>query len=412
MSTHVAANPLPPPANGSQHREISQDLHCQCPPPAAGKTVRNLVVCLDGAADQFSEKNTNIAELYSRLEKNDEQLTYYHYNGGVAMHAGSWNPLSSLKQAVAHTLEMVLAGDFKRVALNAYQWLAENYQAGDRIFLFGFSRGAYHARVIAGMIEKVGLLRKGDPDQFDSAYELYAAAKSEGDNARSGSKSSSNRPNVLCAHFKQMLSQPGARVHFVGAWDTVASVGVVKGPSLPETTTGMRHVCVFRHGLALDERRCKFLPEFANGGAGPSQAGIGNVKEVWFVGTHADVGGGNVPGIVGPAMHWMTSEALAHGLRAQPVSGWESFPPHPSLGWIWKIIEVLPVRRLSYKDAASTTRRLNLGRPREIKEGQLIHESVFKAIAEENYTPPPRLPSGLSWSLDSLAAHNMVERNV
>ncbi|KAI0052943.1 hypothetical protein FA95DRAFT_1601311 [Auriscalpium vulgare] len=412
MSTPVPTTSLSAPANGSQHGKISQVLRCQCPPPPAGKTARNLVICLDGAADQFREKNTNIAELYSRLEKNDQQVTYYHYNGGVAMRARSWNPFSTLKQAVAHTLEMVLAWDFKRVALNAYQWLAENYQTGDRIFLFGFSRGAYQARVIAGMIEKVGLLRKGDPDQFDSAYELYAAAKSEGDNARSGSKSSSNRPNVLCAHFKQMLSHPDARVHFVGAWDTVASVGIVKGPSLPETTTGMRHVCVFRHGLALDERRCKFLPEFVNGGNGPSKTASGNVKEVWFVGTHADVGGGNVPDILGPAMHWMTSEALAHGLRMQPVSGWQSFPPHPSLGWIWKIIEVLPVRRLSYRDAASTTRRLNLGRPRVMKEGQLVHESVFKAIAEERYMPPARLPSGLSWSIDSLAAHNMVERDV
>jgi uncharacterized protein (DUF2235 family) len=69
--------------------------------------------------------------------------------------------------------------------------------------------------------------------------------------------------------------------------DTVSSIGVARAPSLPETTTGMGHVCVFRHALALDERRVKFLPEYANGGTGPS--GKGNVKEVWFAGSHSDM---------------------------------------------------------------------------------------------------------------------------
>lgn len=69
--------------------------------------------------------------------------------------------------------------------------------------------------------------------------------------------------------------------------DTVSSVGFARKPSLPETTSGMAHVCAFRHALALDELRVKFLPEYADGGAGPS--GGGNVKEVWFAGSHSDM---------------------------------------------------------------------------------------------------------------------------
>ena len=61
----------------------------------------------------------------------------------------------------------------------------------------------------------------------------------------------------------------GAIAAYTTYRDTVSSVGITRGPTLPETTTGMRHVCVFRHALALDERRVKFLPEYANGGAGP-----------------------------------------------------------------------------------------------------------------------------------------------
>jgi hypothetical protein len=75
--------------------------------------------------------------------------------------------------------------------------------------------------------------------------------------------------------------------------DTVSSIGIAKGISLPETTTGMQHVCVFRHALALDERRVKFLPEYVNGGLGPlsnnNRSWHGNVKEVWFSGTHSDM---------------------------------------------------------------------------------------------------------------------------
>ena len=68
--------------------------------------------------------------------------------------------------------------------------------------------------------------------------------------------------------------------------DTVSSIGFLRGRILPETITGMTHVCAFRHALALDEKRVKFLPEFANGGGSPTG---GHVKEVWFAGSHSDM---------------------------------------------------------------------------------------------------------------------------
>jgi uncharacterized protein (DUF2235 family) len=81
--------------------------------------------------------------------------------------------------------------------------------------------------------------------------------------------------------------------------DTVSSIGFFRGRSLPETTTGMHHVCVFRHALALDELRVKFLPEYVNGGLGPAVSDEGpdfvkgrpgsDVKEVWFAGSHSDM---------------------------------------------------------------------------------------------------------------------------
>ena len=73
----------------------------------------------------------------------------------------------------------------------------------------------------------------------------------------------------------------------------MSSIGVVRGPSLPETVNGMKHVCFFRHALALDERRVKFLPEYVNGGHGPSEkddvTSGDKIKEVWFAGSHSDM---------------------------------------------------------------------------------------------------------------------------
>jgi uncharacterized protein (DUF2235 family) len=87
-----------------------------------------------------------------------------------------------------------------------------------------------------------------------------------------------------------MSNQPFTR-------DTVSSVGLIRKPSLPETASGMNHVCFFRHALALDERRVKFLPEYANGGAGPGpevepalpHRQEEKIKEVWFTGCHSDM---------------------------------------------------------------------------------------------------------------------------
>ena len=70
--------------------------------------------------------------------------------------------------------------------------------------------------------------------------------------------------------------------------DTVSSIGFSRGPSFPETISGMGHVRAFRHALSLHERRLKFLPEYANGGRGPIP-GLGDVKEVWFAGSHSDM---------------------------------------------------------------------------------------------------------------------------
>ncbi|KAJ3889763.1 hypothetical protein GG344DRAFT_51003, partial [Lentinula edodes] len=359
--------------------------------------------------------NSNVVELYSRLVKNKTQLTYY--NSGIGTYARpSWTSWSYLKQVFNHTVDMAIAWNFERIVLSAYQWLSENYEDGDQIFLFGFSRGAYQVRVIAGMIERVGLLHKGNNDQIPFAYELYSATVIEGNYM------------ALARHFKEALSRPEVKVHFVGAWDTVSSIGIARGPTLPETTTGMKHVNIFRHALALDERRVKFLPEFVNGGLGPADKSLddskigNNVKEVWFAGSHSDIGGGNTynPGLdrFGPALRWMTYEAISHGLKMDPFRGeWTPLDVNESLTGFWKLLEFIPFRRLTYEDKSKTikwqrVRPPHNGRPRGVQRGQLVHESVIMKQKETpSYVPMAHLFDGIKWEETSLENNHLVEKD-
>ncbi|KJA20870.1 hypothetical protein HYPSUDRAFT_1090180 [Hypholoma sublateritium FD-334 SS-4] len=295
---------------------------CTCVNP----TGRNLVICIDGTLNQFNEKNSNVVELYSLLVKNQDQLTYY--NSGIGTYVkdsnglSSWLSLDSWSQWGSQTMDIMIAWNLKARILDAYQWLAENYVDGDRIFLFGFSRGAYQVRVIAGMLHRVGLLHKGNKEQIPFAYELYMKSAAD---------------DRLCVHFRNIFSRPRVRAHFIGAWDTVSSVGLFQGTRLPETSNGMKHVCAFRHALALDERRVKFLPEYANDGAAPQGE---NVKEVWFAGSHSDMYAGT---LFGPALRWMTHEAAYFGLRLHPHKGeFGRIPLHLSMGWFWRVAEYIP----------------------------------------------------------------------
>ncbi|EIN07505.1 WD40 repeat-like protein [Punctularia strigosozonata HHB-11173 SS5] len=420
---------------------------CDCHSP----TARNIVVCIDGTANQFGLKNTNVVELFSGLEKSDDQLTYYNSGIGTFVKDSRTSP-RYWRQVFNHTVDMAIAWNFKRIVLDAYRWLSEEYKAGDRIFLFGFSRGAYQIRVLAGMIELVGLLCRGNNAQIVFAYELYISIIANGkrNGLERGQNNNAKDPmtdsgqgvvitdkkdpryaTALCKNFKSTLSQEGVKVHFVGAWDTVSSIGVARGPSLPETTNGMTHVCVFRHALALDELRVKFLPEYANGGAGPVSSARGdatsgaagqpkgNIKEVWFAGSHSDIGGGNTVNLnvdqFGPALRWMRHEATSCGLRVKPFRGtWRPFQPNLTMSLVWKFVELLPLRRLTYKTTPQSNSEdsqrwpPHLSSPRIVMEGQLIHQSAFEL---GDYKPRARLPGQVTWSKDELLRKGMLEKD-
>ncbi|KZV99911.1 WD40 repeat-like protein [Exidia glandulosa HHB12029] len=370
-------------------------LACQC--SAAG---RNLVVCIDGTSNQFSKKNTNIVELYSRLVKDRTQRTFY--NSGIGTYATpSWKSWTYYKQVVDHKIDLAIAWKFERILLSAYLWLSENWRPGDRIFLFGFSRGAYQVRALSAMIDAVGLIQRGNQDQIPFAYQLYAETRP----VDSGMKD----------RFKTTFSRE-VRVHFVGAWDTVSSVGVLRDKNLPGTADGMDHVCYFRHALALHERRIKFLPEYVRGGLGPVDASgpddlqTPHTKEVWFAGSHSDIGGGSAKNekmdLFGPSLRWMSFEATRLGLHLDKIPrDWNEQVISESLSWVWQVLEYLPLPRLAYTQKESTVAWPHRGKPRVIKAGQLVHESAKVCRASGRAVPS----DGMTW--DELASDSRVEKD-
>ncbi|KAJ7097715.1 hypothetical protein C8R44DRAFT_643175 [Mycena epipterygia] len=335
--------------------------HCKCSKKCEGKCgdklSRNLVVSIDGTSNQFGVYNTNVVELHSRIDPKN-QSKYYNCGIGTYVPDEAKATFEYVGQWIDNTIDLAIARNFKNIILEAYKWLSTTYQPGDKIFIFGFSRGAHQARTLAAMIEKVGLVDTGN----ESMIPLCEQPTSAGGRAK--------KAEQIARNFKSTFSRE-VRIHFAGLWDTVSSVGLVRGKP-PPLTSSAQHICIFRHALALDERRVKFLPEYVDGGGSAQQSdpkfASFDVKEVWFPSTHSDIGGGikkngNLNLSTVPLM-WMENEATLAGLRLLPrKSGgaWETRDLrkkdiHKSLKGVWWPLEYLPLSRLSFKTPHKVTR--------------------------------------------------------
>ncbi|KAG2141501.1 hypothetical protein BD769DRAFT_1349434, partial [Suillus cothurnatus] len=230
-------------------------------------------------------QTSHVFELYDNIAKDDEkQIAYYASGVGTYVRPEGF----VFVEQVLKNLDLAIAHSIRRNILEAYEWLSDRYHDGDAIFLFGFSRGAYQVRALAGMIHEVGLITPGNKGQIPNAFQYYCAINN-------------GKPKDVndAKEFKMQFSR-NVVIHFIGVWDTVSSVGVKKTKNFPSTDT-CDHICYFRHALALDERRVKFLPEYVYGGmsnrsdwhkfqvSAPPPTDEGRIKEVWFAGSHSDV---------------------------------------------------------------------------------------------------------------------------
>ncbi|KAJ3475673.1 hypothetical protein NLI96_g11682 [Meripilus lineatus] len=241
---------------------------------------------------------------------------------------------------------------------------------------------------------------------FAHAMEIYLNCEKKGANNEISLKS-----------FKKTLARE-ARVHFLGIWDTVSSIGF--GRSRPGTNNLHEYICFIRRALALDETRVKFLVEYLYGGesvpndvATSMRDGILRVKEVWFSGSHSDVGGGNMPneelnnGSV-PVL-WMVNQSSAAGLAVTPSridwvdAALKSMKPKSAMNLGYRALEILPFARKTYKSNDRICP--NPGSSNETKK---IHISTCFI---ENYQPLARFERGMEVSLADIVGQGIGKKD-
>lgn len=207
---------------------------------------RTLVLCFDGTGDQFDADNSNIVQLVASLKKSDRSKQMVYYQAGIGTYTAP-KIATPFMSSIRKTLDEMFAWNLHAHVMSGYEFLMQNYIAGDRICIFGFSRGAYTARSLAGMIHKVGLLPKDNFQQVPFAYKMFKRADHVG--------------WEQSTEFKKAFSVD-VNIEFVGVWDTVDSVGII--PKRLPFTTSNTIVRTFRHAVALDERRAKFKANLWN----------------------------------------------------------------------------------------------------------------------------------------------------
>ena len=253
---------------------------------------RRLVLLFDGTWNK-PESNTNVERLRRLIAPHDgngiEQLVNYIPGVGV-------------KPGLTHLLGGAFGYGLSNHVIDGYRWLCATWQPGDVLYLFGFSRGAYTARSLAGLIRKCGLLRRGTDgnvtkDDVATAYDFYRDIGSKPDDAVAVAFRASHSVEI--------------EIHFIGVWDTVGSLGI------PDTAswfpfararyqfhdTELSKIVKYAYqALALDEHRADFKPALWTRNPDTLKAGETRtskkpeqieIEQRWFIGSHADVGGGN-----------------------------------------------------------------------------------------------------------------------
>lgn len=318
--------------------------------------MKNIVICSDGTGNEYCQNNTNVVEAYAISKKGLDQEMFYDPGVGT----GGWEYTegkSSDKDSLRSLSDKATGTGLQKNVNDAYGFLMETYEPDDQVFLFGFSRGAFTVRSLAGMLYKVGLLR---PDN-DNLVEYAAKVYNTHDN------------DSVAAGFKKTFCRR-CPVHFIGVWDTVSSLVMNAGKKWhnhslnPEAKYGYQ-------AIAIDEKRKDFPPsiwEEDNLVSGQF------IEQVWFAGVHSDVGGSYPEsGLSNISLHWMMKRAKMRGLKINTaaLNKYIANPHdkiHNSRTGLWLI------------------RGKN---KRKIPEGAKIHKSVLDRKKRRSNQYKPKLPT-------------------
>jgi len=282
---------------------------------------KRLVVCADGTWNEPTPKDdgtpTNVFKIACAITPcaadGVRQVVYYHPGVGTG-----WD-----------MLDKVLGGatgvGISKNILDAYVFLMCNYEPGDFLWFFGFSRGAYTVRSLGGLIRNSGIPR---PDRFDKLWDAYDLYRRRDDRSHPRSDEAANFREEYTYRESRPPADPRGRdtsITFVGVWDTVGALGVPGGLSryLRKRALSFHDCQLSRYidhayqALAIDEHRPAFSPTLwtkRDPGDLPGQT----MEQVWFAGVHSNIGGGYPDtGLSDEAFEWLTSKATAYGLEIE-----------------------------------------------------------------------------------------------
>ncbi|CAJ0849346.1 hypothetical protein AMST5_00112 [freshwater sediment metagenome] len=372
---------------------------------------KNIVILLDGTSNQVSADRTNILRLYGVLAKDQHQVVYYNPGVGTLGADGSW--LRHWRK-VTEVWGLATGWGLDANVKDAYRFLIDEYDRGsgpeedrDCIYIFGFSRGAYSARVLAGFIRALGLIEKRNLNLLDYAYRAYK---------RIGESGATGFEEIRL--FERMLDPDRPPIRLLGLFDTVSSVieSGRFGPRLRSHafTKSNTSVEAVRHAVAIDERRTMFNPqlwpaggEFHSHPLNKTGAKPQDTLEVWFNGVHGDIGGGlpeKESQLAKVSLAWMIEQVEPMGLRfvnrsvnsvvlGKPQDGSYVTPegaarPHDSMTFGWAILEFLPRRKPELSRRSSLFGwTIPFFERRVIPGGAHLHQTVA-----ERSSPAPNVP--------------------
>lgn len=296
---------------------------------------KNIVVLSDGTGQEGGKgHDTNVYKLFRMLEDRTEQQVVF-YDEGLGT---DWRKVSG----------NIAGAGMRKNILQCYQFVYENYNAGDKIFLFGFSRGAATVRSLANFIDYFGVLPKSRPELIKKAYALYRIGREVKIKERVEEAPEKKNLRDLAVQGIQNLKDMGdifmrgrslnakaekfihqhpnqwASIEFLGVWDTVPALGLPGAviDTFVNIIPGWKHryhdftlhpsVGNAYHALSIDDDRKWFHPTIWNSYNKKYQ----KVEQVWFSGSHTDVGGGfDEAGLSDISLEWMVQKAVAHGIR-------------------------------------------------------------------------------------------------
>jgi Uncharacterized alpha/beta hydrolase domain (DUF2235) len=290
---------------------------------------KNVALFFDGTWNRPHERsdkgaNTNVRKLFLAADDSPRQVARYI--------AGVGTSGSKSRDALGGLGGLGVSENIR----DGYAELVEHYVPGDHLYLFGFSRGAYTARSLAGFVRCVGLLLNAHIDRVPEAFELYKSSARAED--------SDLWPFLRQILRRENLEAAPVSVYLIGVWDTVGRLGipgplgVIPNPAVRFHRTDLPdNVTHARHALALHELRPQFEPVMWTSYLPPQ-----TLKQVWFAGAHADVGGGYDDARLSDlALAWMAEEAARLGLILDssklPLVSDPLGPVHHELKWLFAI---------------------------------------------------------------------------